>query len=77
MFFGQSMCLIVYFGKKLFAKKTAADYESILDSDAPKGEGGKLKTSINPLLLCIPACCDICASSIMFVALTMVAPSIY
>jgi len=68
MFLGQSLCLIVFFAKKSYNGKDDKEYESILDEDDPKGGG--LKTSINPLLLCIPACCDICASSIMFVALT-------
>ena len=36
-----------------------------------------LKTRINPLLLAIPAACDLCASTLMFIALTMVAASVY
>jgi hypothetical protein len=36
-----------------------------------------MKTNINPLLLAIPASCDVCASTLMFVALAMVPPSIY
>ena len=37
----------------------------------------KLKTSINPLLLALPATFDICGSTLMFVALTQCAASIY
>jgi drug/metabolite transporter (DMT)-like permease len=37
----------------------------------------KLKTNINPLLLAIPACCDVIASTLMNIALTMVAASVY
>lgn len=36
-----------------------------------------LKTNINPLLLAIPATCDFMASTLMFIALTMVDASIY
>lgn len=36
-----------------------------------------LKTTINPLLLAIPATCDICGSTLMFVALTQCAASVY
>lgn len=37
----------------------------------------KLKTSINPLYLAIPATCDICGSTLMFIALTQCAASVY
>jgi drug/metabolite transporter (DMT)-like permease len=37
----------------------------------------QLKTSINPLLLAIPASFDIVASTLMNIALTMVAASVY
>jgi drug/metabolite transporter (DMT)-like permease len=36
-----------------------------------------MNTNINPLLLAVPACFDIIASSLMNVALTMVAASVY
>jgi len=37
----------------------------------------KQKTNINPLLIAIPATCDFMASTLMFIALTMVPASIY
>jgi hypothetical protein len=37
----------------------------------------KLKTGINPCLLAIPAAFDIIASTLMNIALTMVAASVY
>ena len=40
-------------------------------------EQAQLKTSVNPLLLAIPAAFDCCGSTIMFVGLTMCAASIY
>ena len=39
--------------------------------------GHKMKTNISPMLLLIPASCDVCASSLTFVGLTMVPPSVY
>jgi drug/metabolite transporter (DMT)-like permease len=36
-----------------------------------------MKTKINPFLLLIPACFDICGSTLMFVALTQCAASVY
>jgi len=36
-----------------------------------------LRTKINPLYLLIPAACDICGSTLMFVALTQCAASVY
>ena len=36
-----------------------------------------MKTHINPLLLAIPACFDIVASTLMNISLTMVAASVY
>lgn len=40
---------------------------------APQNSG----PSINPLLIALPAICDICGSSLMFIALTMTAASVY
>jgi len=37
----------------------------------------QLKTNINPLLLAIPACCDIIGSTLLNIALTMTAASVY
>ena len=37
----------------------------------------QLKSNINPLLLAIPATCDLCGSTLMFIALTMVDASVY
>lgn len=58
MFFGEFVCLILYFLKRQFSSEPAGDY-------------------INPLWIAIPACFDIVGSSLMFIALTMVAASIF
>lgn len=53
------------------------------ESGVPLSPGGqkaqklKLKTKINPVLLAIPATFDICGSTLMFIALTMCAVSVY
>jgi hypothetical protein len=44
---------------------------------AREAEASGLKTSINPLLLAIPAMCDVLASTLMFIALTLVDASVY
>lgn len=38
---------------------------------------GERSNSVNPLIIAIPACFDICGSTLMFIALTMCAASVY
>ena len=75
MFCGQALCLIIFFSKK-YCCGSKSDDKSVLDGDAPKEVGG-LKTSINPLLLLIPASCDVGASTCMFIGLTQCDASVY
>jgi len=77
MFVGELMCLFVYFGKKMTQKKKTDEDEVPLSPGTQAATENKLKTSINPLLLAIPATFDICGSTLMFVALTQCAASIY
>ena len=77
MFVGELMCLFVYFGRKLTQKKKTDEDEVPLSPGTQAATENKLKTSINPLLLAIPATFDICGSTLMFVALTQCAASIY
>ena len=42
-----------------------------------QAEEQKLSQNCNPLLLAIPATCDFCGSTLMFIALTMVDASVY
>ena len=78
MFVGELMCLVVY-GIKLALKGKKKDDED----EVPLSPGSKmaqttqLKTKINPLYLAIPASFDICGTTLMFVALTQCAASIY
>jgi drug/metabolite transporter (DMT)-like permease len=79
MFIGEFCCLGLY-GIKLAFWNKKKDDEALMDNLSPEmknAENGGLKTNINPLLLAIPASCDICGSTLMFIALTMVAASVY
>jgi drug/metabolite transporter (DMT)-like permease len=80
MFLGELMCLVVYFAKKLCCpKKTKTDdnQEIPLSPGTQMAQKTQLKTNINPCLLAIPACFDFCGSTLMFVALTQCAASVY
>jgi drug/metabolite transporter (DMT)-like permease len=80
MFVGELMCLGMY-GIKLTIQSFRAKSQSA--KFIPQSPGTlaanvvHLKTDINPLLLAIPACFDIIASTLMNIALTMVAASVY
>ena len=78
MFIGELLCLFVYFGKLLYARRLRA--QGIVAPMSPgKSAAGviQLKTNINPLLLAIPSTFDIIGSSLMNVALTLIPASIY
>ena len=78
MFVGEFTCLLVYFVKtRLAGAKTAEDEEIPMSPGTKDATKVALKTKINPLLLAIPASCDVMGSTCMFVALTQCAPSVY
>jgi len=62
MFVGELSCLGLY----------AIKQTCFSSAGAPTGREG-----VNPLVVAIPAMCDICGSSLMFIALTMCAASVY
>ena len=72
MFIGELTCLFVYFGKiAIWGSPSKKVEEGVpLSPGGEAAQASKMKTKINPLLLAIPACCDICGSTLMFVALT-------
>ena len=76
MFVGEFMCLFVFFAKTRF-NKSSSDQAIPLSPGGQVAETTKLKTKINPIYLAVPAMCDICGSTLMFVALTQCAASIY
>jgi drug/metabolite transporter (DMT)-like permease len=84
MFVGEFCCLLAYGLKLLFTKRSSTDEdEEGTEESIPTSPGGKLakqtklKTKINPLYLAVPATFDMIGSSLMFVALTQCAASVY
>lgn len=78
MFVGEFMCLFVYLGRKYICPPKQSEEGLIPTSPGTKmANANNLKTTINPLYLAIPASCDICGSTLMFVALTQCAASVY
>lgn len=78
MFIGEFGCLFVFLVRKWWAsRKTDTDEEVPLSPGTKLAGQTQLKTTINPLYLAIPATCDICGSTLMFVALTQCAASVY
>ena len=72
-FLGEMLCLIYYYSYMyLKNRKNQNESEELMEAQK-KG----LKTNINVALLAIPALFDIFGSSLMFIALTLVAASIY
>lgn len=76
MFIGELIVYSFLFIKIYLDKRTAAQ-EQLLSPGTVAAKSVKLKTNINPVWLAIPAACDVCGSTLMFVALTMVSPSVY
>jgi drug/metabolite transporter (DMT)-like permease len=80
MFLGEFLCLGMYGIKLLVTRhrnKGVEPVEVLMSPGASMALEKKLKTNINPLLLAIPASCDVIASTLMNIALTMVAASVY
>lgn len=80
MFIGEFVCFGLLGIKHLiYRNKTAAVSVDAtpLSPGMKRAEEKKKLTKINPLLLAIPATCDFFASSLMFVALTMVPAAVY
>jgi drug/metabolite transporter (DMT)-like permease len=76
MFAGELLCF-VFLAIKIQLDRRAARQLEIMSPGANLARQIKMKTNINPLLLAIPASCDVCGTSLMFVALTMVPASVY
>mmetsp|Transcript_19742 Transcript_19742/g.50121 ORF Transcript_19742/g.50121 Transcript_19742/m.50121 type:complete len:389 (-) Transcript_19742:156-1322(-) len=63
MFLGELLCLFAYFFYKKFMEKP--DYDKVED-DKPK---------LNPFLFALPACCDMTATSCMYIGLNLTSAS--
>jgi drug/metabolite transporter (DMT)-like permease len=80
MFVGELFCLGAYYAKVFYLKrqeKIDVEKPAIPQGDFIMIDGVQYKTKINPLLLAIPACFDIVASTMMNIALTLIAASVY
>jgi len=81
MFAGELTVFGAYGVKKFTIARAAAknpESASMMLSPGTQQAGEKkLNMNPSPLLLAIPAACDFCASTLMFVALTMVPNSVY
>lgn len=82
MFVGEFICFGLLFIKHLIygdpnKKKESGEPEVPLSPGMQMAVEKKKLTKIHPLWLAIPATCDFTASTLMFVALTMVPPSVY
>ena len=78
MFGGEFSCIIIFIIKRhMDNKKKAEGQDIMLSPGGVAAQQVKQKTNINPLLIAIPATCDFCGSTLMFIALTMVPASIY
>lgn len=82
MFVGEFCCFGLLFIKKFYYRKENAAKKAdanavMLSPGGAQAQSLHLKTNINPLWLAIPATCDFMASTLMFIALTMVDASIY
>lgn len=81
MFTGELSVFVVYGIKKLWIRRQAlANPEKaklMLSPGTQQAETQKLNMNPNPLILAIPASMDFCASTLMFIALTMVPASVY
>jgi len=76
MFIGESCCMVVFLINQK-REQRANNGDITLSPALREAEAQGLKTKINPLLIAIPAMCDVVASTLMFIALTMVDASVY
>ncbi len=81
MFTGELSVFLAYGVKKYWygrkAAENPAEAKQLMSPGTQAAENHQLKTNPNPLLLAIPASCDFCGSTLMFIALTMVPASVY
>ena len=80
LFTGCFICFIPYYLKvayQKYYKKVNEDEEVMIESQTIDPNSTKLKTSINPILLLLPAVLLNASGTLMMLALTMVAASVY
>ena len=77
MFAGEFMCLGFYYIKVTMQKRKQLANSVKADSEIIVVPENNKKDSINPLKLAVPAAFDTCGSTLMNIALTMTAASVY
>jgi len=73
MFVAEFLCLCAFYLLFNFNTEFKADYGRQLEDAKKKG----LRTEVHWLIPYIPACCDICGSTLQFLSLTLIDQSIY
>ena len=76
MFIGE-LFVFTFLAIKIYMDKKKVEKEQLLSPGLAQAQQFKLKTNIHPMWLAIPASCDVCGSTLMFIALTMTSPSVY
>jgi len=78
MFLGEFIAMLFFIVKKAYYDRMEQQGLAIpLSPGTRQAEQTKMLTNINPIWLAIPASCDFCGSTLMFVALTMCPSSVY
>jgi len=78
MFMGEFIAMLFFIVKKAYYDRMEQQGLAIpLSPGTRQAEQTKMLTNINPIWLAIPASCDFCGSTLMFVALTMCPSSVY
>ena len=81
MFTGEVSVFLAYGVKKWYYGRLAAQHPGeqkyLMSPGTAKAGEKQLKMNASPLLMAIPATCDFCGSTLMFIALTMTPASVY
>jgi drug/metabolite transporter (DMT)-like permease len=78
MFLGELLAMLFFVVKRAYLDGKEQQGLAIpLSPGTKQAEQAKMLTNINPLWIAIPASCDFCGSTLMFIALTMCPSSVY
>lgn len=78
MFTGEFFCFPLLAIKLYLDRRAAIKKENSFQNEEDLMPPKKaIKNNINPILLAIPASCDVCGSTLTFVGLIMCPPSVY
>lgn len=78
MFLGELSCWVLLLIKRCYySRQKKKGIEIPLSPGTQAASQAKQRTNINPLWMAIPACCDICGTTLMNLALVMTPASVY